>query len=380
MAEGRFDMPIPVRTKDEVGELAQAFNDMRDKLSVSYSQLSSSRDQLQRAVRRVGETLRSTHDMKQMLESILNTAADAVNADAASLWMFTSTRDSLQPTRSVGMGADQPTAVQIGDGVVGFVAERATPVLLPSAGGPRSSRNEPSFPVAIAVPLYSEDRIMAVLATYRHDPEARFTPEDLETVVFLAEQGGVAIENVRLHEEAQRLSLTDGLTGTWNRRYFQMQFRQVLATATRFERPFSVLMLDLDHFKQLNDKHGHQRGDAILIEFSQRVKHTLREVDTFARYGGEEFICLLSETDSEGATTTGAKIREAIKLQPFGGIGDEPVYVTVSIGIASYPEHGNSFHELVETADRALYRAKESGRDRVEVGDDPSPPGLSVAR
>jgi diguanylate cyclase (GGDEF)-like protein len=106
----------------------------------------------------------------------------------------------------------------------------------------------------------------------------------------------------------------------------------------------------------------------------------LREVDTFARYGGEEFICLLSETDSEGATTTGAKIREAIKLQPFGGIGDEPVYVTVSIGIASYPEHGNSFHELVETADRALYRAKESGRDRVEVGDDPSPPGLSVAR
>jgi diguanylate cyclase (GGDEF)-like protein len=380
MAEGRFDMPIPVRTKDEVGELAKAFNDMRDKLSVSYSQLSSSRDQLQRAVRRVGETLRSTHDMKQMLESILNTAADAVNADAASLWMFTSTRDSLQPTRSVGMGADQPTAVQIGDGVVGFVAERATPVLLPSAGGPRSSRNEPSFPVAIAVPLYSEDRIMAVLATYRNDPESRFTPEDLETVVFLAEQGGVAIENVRLHEEAQRLSLTDGLTGTWNRRYFQMQFRQVLATATRFERPFSVLMLDLDHFKQLNDKHGHQRGDAILIEFSQRVKHSLREVDTFARYGGEEFICLLSETDSEGATTTGAKIREAIKMQPFGGIGDEPVFVTVSIGIASYPEHGNSFHELVETADRALYRAKESGRDRVEVGDDPAPPGLSVAR
>lgn len=379
MAEGRFDMPIPVRSKDEVGELAMAFNDMRDKLSVSYSQLSSSRDQLQRAVRRVGETLRSTHDMKQMLESILNTAADAVNADAASLWMFTPTRDALQPTRSVGDGIDPPASVPIGEGLVGFVAERANPVLLPSPGGPRPGRNEPSFPVAIAVPLYSHDRIMAVLATYRRDPAAAFTPEDLETVVFLAEQGGVAIENVRLHEEAQRLSLTDGLTGTWNRRYFQMQFRQVLATATRFERPFSVLMLDLDRFKELNDSYGHQRGDAILIEFSQRVKHTLREIDTFARYGGEEFICLLSETDEEGAYTTGEKIREAIRAQPFGSNGEEPVKVAVSIGVAAYPHHGSSFHEIVEAADKALYRAKEGGRDRVEVGGDDTP-DLKVAR
>jgi diguanylate cyclase (GGDEF)-like protein len=379
MAEGRFDMPIPVRSKDEVGELATAFNHMRDKLSVSYSQLSSSRDQLQRAVRRVGETLRSTHDMKQMLESILNTAADAVNADAASLWMFTPTRDALQPTRSLGDDIEPPVSIPIGEGVVGFVAERATPILLPSPAGPRPSRNEPPYPVAIAVPLYSDDRIVAVLATYRSDPQATFTPEDLETVVFLAEQGGVAIENVRLHEEAQRLSLTDGLTGTWNRRYFQMQFRQVLATATRFERPFSVLMLDLDRFKDLNDKYGHQRGDAILIEFSQRVKHTLREVDTFARYGGEEFICLLSETDEEGAYTTAQKIREAIRSQPFGAPGEEAVTVTVSIGVAAYPDHGSSFHEIVEAADKALYRAKEAGRDRVEVGHDP-PPSLKVAR
>ena len=379
MAEGRFDMPIPVRSTDEVGKLAIAFNEMRDKLSISYSQLSSSRDQLQRAVRRVGDTLRSTHDMNQMLESILNTAADAVGADAATLWMFTSTRTELHPSRTVGIDNDGSHPIAIGDGVVGFVAERATPAILPSAAGPRPARNEPSFPVAIAVPVYTEDRIIAVLAVYRRDADSGFTPEDLETIVFLAEQGGVALENVRLHEEAQRLSLTDGLTGTWNRRYFQMQFRQVLATATRFERPFSILMLDLDRFKDLNDTYGHQRGDAILIEFSQRVKQTLREVDTFARYGGEEFICLLSETDEEGARTTGEKIREAIRSQPFGAIGEEPVSVTVSIGVAAYPHHGPSFNELVEAADRALYRAKEGGRDRVEVAD-PSPPPLKVAR
>lgn len=379
MAEGRFDMPIPVRSKDEVGQLAVAFNDMRDKLSFSYSQLSSSRDQLQRAIRRVGETLRSTHDMGQMLDSILNTAADAVGADAACLWMFSPTRDELHPTHTAGLAAGTKGSVRVGDGIVGFVAERAVPMLLPSPGGPEPARSEPRLPVAIAVPFYSDDRIIAILTVYRRDEQHPFTPEDMDTIEFLAKQGGIAVENVRLHEEAQRLSLTDGLTGTWNRRFFQMQFRQVLATATRFERPFSVLMLDLDRFKQLNDTHGHQRGDAILIEFSQRVKHTLREVDTFARYGGEEFIVLLPETDEEGAAITAEKIREAILGQPFGSMGDEPVDVTVSIGVASYPRHGSSFHELVEGADRALYRAKEEGRNRVCIADDPAP-SLKVAR
>lgn len=379
LSEGRFDHEIAVRSKDEVGRLAIAFNEMRDRLSTTYTQLSSSRDQLQRAVRRVGETLRSTHDMNQMLGSILNTAADAVDADAATLWRFTPSRDALHASLSVGLDAEAKGVIPVGEGIVGFVAERAKPVLLPSQGGPPPSRKEPYFPATIAVPIYSEDRITAVLATYRNDQERLFTKEDLETVVFLAEQGGVAIENVLLHEEAQRLSLTDGLTGTWNRRYFQMQFRQVLATAARFSRPFSLLMLDLDHFKKLNDNFGHQRGDAILIEFSRRVKETLREVDTLARYGGEEFIVLLPETDEVGARTTGEKIREAIRSQPFGTLGDEPVPVTVSVGVASNPRDGDTFHTLVEAADRALYAAKQAGRDRVMVADPPGP-NLTVAK
>ena len=379
LSEGRFDHEIEVRSRDEVGRLAIAFNEMRDRLATTYTQLSSSRDQLQRAVRRVGETLRSTHDMNQMLGSILNTAADAVDADAATLWRFTPTRDGLHPALTVGLDGETKGVIPVGEGIVGFVAERAHPVLLPAPGGPQPSRKEPYFPATIAVPIYSEDRITAVLATYRNDQERLFTQEDLETVVFLAEQGGVAIENVLLHEEAQRLSLTDGLTGTWNRRYFQMQFRQVLATAARFTRPFSLLMLDLDHFKKLNDSFGHQRGDAILIEFSRRVKETLREVDTLARYGGEEFIVLLPETDEDGARTTGEKIREAIRSQPFGALGEEPVPVTVSVGVASHPRNGDSFHALVESADRALYAAKQAGRDRVMVAEEPGP-NLKVAK
>lgn len=374
IAEGRFDRRIEVRSKDEVGKLALAFNEMSTRLGETVTELSTSRDQLQRAVQRVGETLRSTHDMAQMLESILNTAVDAVGADSGVLWRFTSTRSDLYASTVFNFDGQDLSRLPVGQGVVGLAAERGVTLVLPSTnGGPNLAAGEPDHPVVIATPLFSHDRVIGVLAVYRQDALRPFELEDRQTVVFLAEQGAVAIENVLLHEEARRLSLMDGLTGIWNRRFFQMQFRQVLATATRFERVFSVLMLDLDSFKQVNDTYGHQRGDAILVEFAQRVSKTLREVDTFARYGGEEFISLLSETELDGAATTADKILETIRAKPFGAIGEPPVELTVSIGVAAYPAHGDNYRAIVEAADRALYRAKQEGRNRVVVAGDPEP-------
>jgi diguanylate cyclase (GGDEF)-like protein len=378
IAGGRFDHRIPVRSKDEVGQLALSFNEMSDQLNTTITDLESSRDQLQRTVDRVGATLRSTHDMGQILDSILSTASDAVLADAGCLWLFTGTRDELYPALSRGVDQDALDRLRVGEGVAGIAAERGITVKLPAeGGGPKHSRNEPRFPVTLAVPLYSAQRVTGVIALYR-EGGVPFDQKDLDTVVFLAEQGGVAIENVLLHEDAQRLSLTDGLTGVWNRRYLQMQFRQTLASANRFDRPFSVLMLDLDNFKDVNDTFGHQRGDAILIEFSQRAGAALREIDTFVRYGGEEFVCLLAETDISGARTTAEKIRQTIAGDPFTAVGEDPVSVTVSIGVACYPLHGSGYQSLIEAADQALYRAKEDGRDRVRVAKRPAP-GLHLA-
>jgi diguanylate cyclase (GGDEF)-like protein len=361
--QGRFDHEIDVAPGGEVGKLASAFRDMSSSLQEKVTELESSRTQLQLAVRRVGETLRSTHDMSQIRESIVNTAADAVGADAAILWTFTPTREELVPAVRRSLDDFVPSRIQVGRGVVGHVAERASTVVMPSDGATslRTAHGEPAYPYVIATPLYTQDRVTGVLAMYRRG--GPFSHGDSETVVFLAEQGGVAIENVMLHEDAQRLSLTDGLTGVWNRRYFQMQFRQILATAVRFEREFSVLMLDLDKFKDVNDTFGHQRGDAILVEFAQRVNETLREVDTFARYGGEEFVCILTETGPAGAAAAAEKILEAIRSEPFGARGEAPVGMTVSIGMSSFPSEGSDFKALVGSADRALYQAKQEGRN-----------------
>lgn len=382
IADGRFDNRIETKSNDEIGRVADAFNEMSERLSDTISQLSRSRDQLQRAVRRVGETLRSTHDMNQMLGSILNTAVDAVEADGGILWRLTATRNDLYAGSIVGLDETTLGRIQMGEGVVGHVASRATNVRLngtdPSA--PKPLPHEPQMPVVIAVPVYSQDRVTGVLALYRNSADRPFTTGDLDTVVFLSEQGGVAIENVVLHEEARRLSLMDGLTGIWNRRFFQMQFRQVLATSQRFERPFSLLMMDLDFFKRVNDTYGHPRGDAVLVEFARRVSSALREVDTFARYGGEEFIVLLSETDVDGARTTADKICEAIRAEPFTASEEEPLDMTVSIGVASYPTHGDSFQELVDAADQALYSAKREGRNQVVVAPAAGGKGLRLAR
>ncbi|CAN5582515.1 hypothetical protein BH20ACT23_BH20ACT23_24740 [soil metagenome] len=378
IAGGRFDHRIPVRSNDEVGQLALSFNEMSDHLDTTITDLESSRDQLQRAVDRVGATLRSTHDMGQILDSILSTASDAVLADAGSLWLFTGTRDELYPALSREVDDNALDRLRVGEGIAGLAAERGVTVMLPAEdGGPKPSRNEPQFPVTLAVPLYSSQRVTGVIVLYR-EGAVPFDRKDLDTVVFLAEQGGVAIENVLLHEDAQRLSLTDGLTGVWNRRYLQMQFKQTLASANRFDRPFSVLLLDLDNFKDVNDTFGHQRGDEILIEFAQRVSAALREIDTFVRYGGEEFVCLLSETDVSGARTTAEKIRQTISNDPFISVGEDPVTLTVSIGVACYPLHGNGYQSLIEASDQALYRAKEEGRDRVRVAKRPAP-GLHLA-
>ena len=379
IAQGRFEYRIPIRSKDEVGQLAASFNDMAARLDTTVAELSSSRDLLQRTVQRVGETLRSTHDMRSILESILNTAADAVGADVGVIWGFSARRGEVYPIVVRDARADGLGRVSVGSGIVGLVAERGVTVVRDGSGeSPQPAASEPRLPVSIALPLYSQQRIHSVLTVYRRDAQTPFEQGDIDTVKFLADQGRVALENVQLHEEAQRLSITDGLTGVWNRRFLQMQFRSMHATAMRFNRPFSLLMLDLDHFKSVNDSFGHQRGDAVLIEFAQRVSDAVREVDVVARYGGEEFVCLLSETDLSGAVVTAEKILEEVRSESFGGAGERPIDLTVSVGVASFPQHGDSFRTLVAAADRGLYRAKQEGRDRIGLPEGPA--GLKVAR
>jgi two-component system, cell cycle response regulator len=240
------------------------------------------------------------------------------------------------------------------------------------------------------VPLLAQGRVLGVLSLYDREDGEPFTLGDAEALTAFAVQAAVAIENVQLHAEAERLSVTDPLTGAWNYRYFERRFEQEIERSRRFGRVLALLMLDIDHFKAVNDRYGHQRGDEVLVEFRGRVTGSVRDIDTFARYGGEEFVLILPETNLEGGLAVAEKLRVATNRTPFcadmGGSGrrgpgnpegvprsvdphkgppEGGVHLTVSIGVACFPEHATAPEELLRAADEALYEAKLQGRDRV---------------
>lgn len=194
----------------------------------------------------------------------------------------------------------------------------------------------------------------------------RFHPKDLE--VARATEGGLQmiIQNALMHRKVQAMAITDGLTSLFTHRHLQESLDREIHRAKRFQKSFSVLLLDIDDFKKLNDSYGHLFGDHVLRELAGILRQQVRETDVVGRYGGEEFMVILSETSREGAHITAERIRRAVELHPFEQHGRK-VSVTVSGGLATYPEDASYKKKLIETADKCLYRAKTLGKNRVEV-------------
>jgi diguanylate cyclase (GGDEF)-like protein len=234
----------------------------------------------------------------------------------------------------------------------------AVPFTAPSGTGVPGGEPATDVPVA-----------RGVLALYDRHGFDEFDDADLVTLRTFAGQAAVALDNVRVHEEAQRLSLTDPLTGLSNYRYLKESLRREVERATRFGRKLAVLALDLDRFKDINDTYGHAAGDAVLMEFARRLRAEIREVDFAFRQGGEEFVVLLPETDVAGGTIVAHRLGAAVRRSPVQVVPAAPeedltpVPVTVSIGIAVYPDDGASGPEVLRAADDALYAAKAAGRD-----------------
>ncbi|MGF1648376.1 MAG: diguanylate cyclase [Kineosporiaceae bacterium] len=194
-------------------------------------------------------------------------------------------------------------------------------------------------------------------------------PAALGQLSTLARHAGAALLNVRRHHLAARQSITDPLTGIGNLRLLTQTLGREVERAARFGHSLSVLMLDLDHFKAVNDTHGHARGDQVLAELARRLARCVRDIDTVARYGGEEFCLVLPETSPDGAEIVARRVLAAVSGAPFPVPGGPSLHVTVSIGVAAFPEHGRTGGEVMRAADRALYAAKRTGRDKVVVAD-----------
>jgi diguanylate cyclase (GGDEF)-like protein len=214
----------------------------------------------------------------------------------------------------------------------------------------------------LRLPLVFEEVLLGILWVWGNE----LTRADLPIMSIFAKQIGVSLERARLFQEVQSLALTDPLTGLQNRRSLFELGRVEFARAQRMERPFCCIMLDLDHFKQINDRYGHPVGDQVLREFANRCKAAVREIDLIGRYGGEELIVLLPETDWETSIQVAERLRASVANAPIR-IADDEITVTVSIGVATKDENTTQLETLIARADQAMYIAKHKGRNRVAI-------------
>jgi diguanylate cyclase (GGDEF)-like protein len=253
-----------------------------------------------------------------------------------------------------------------GEGAAGWVMTHQAPLTIPDLAhsdidlGPAGTEGVRSW---LGVPIFMYGGCEGVLAIQSHTPGA-FRAEHRRLLEAISLQVASALQNARLYE----MAMVDGLTGLFVRRYFDARIEDEIERAKRFGTPFSVVMMDIDDFKHLNDSHGHLMGDRVLRAVAQIVKTQMRGVDTASRYGGEEISLVLPRTEMVAALNQAERIRAAIADHRVATDLGAVIGVTASFGIAAYPESGaTTAEDLVRRADRALYRAKKTGKNRVEL-------------
>ncbi len=223
-----------------------------------------------------------------------------------------------------------------------------------------------TFRALMAVPLVLNDIVIGVLMMGANKP-ASFSAQEFNKIEVLGRQIALALKKVFLYRKVQKLSVTDSLTGLYVRRFFHERLNEEIIRAKRYQQQLCLLMLDLDHFKEVNDQFGHQQGDTVLMEVARRLQTVAGQTALVARYGGEEFAVILPNTSAKAGSELGKIINRHMKASPISLAGGQGITLTISIGVSAFPALARDQDNLLASADQALYQAKHEGRDRVVV-------------
>lgn len=309
----------------------------------------------------VSRSFISTLDFSQLLTNILKRLVEVMGYLNMAVFLVDEEKQELRVCSYINYAEEVLNLrFKIGvSGITGHVAATRQIYYAPDVA--RDPYYVPGVAAAqseVCLPLVYGDRLIGVLDVESPVRDG-FSQDHINLLGNLSAQIAIALENARLFEETKRLSLTDPLTTLPNRRALELFLPSELRRAERYRRHVAVLMIDFDGFKQYNDQHGHQRGDAKLHEYCLVMKQAIRDVDFLGRYGGDEFVAVLPETDAAFALEVGERMRRAIAAQ------DCTPRVTLSIGVANFPGDGRDEEELLRLADAACYEAKQLGGNRV---------------
>lgn len=355
--------------------------------TTKVTMLMQRQNELEMATNRISSAISSTLELEPILQSAVEEVGRALNARRAALVLWqegTQLPDGMsiyeRPEESNG-GRDEPNSHLNGSGRGEGSTEKEDSPSAWDAAHRTMSEPEPEIlgatpetgvvkddgplatPRPLEVPISYRNAVIGGLLIEDDTPFRNWEDEEVLMVRTVSDQLAVAISHARLFRHTQKQAMTDALTGLFNHGYFQDRLDREIKLADRNSELVSLILLDLDQLKRINDTHGHRSGDAVLCHVASLMRTAVRDVDVCARYGGEEFVVILPQCDRENAIEIAERLRESIASTPVNKVGQ----VTASIGIATYPSGAKNKDELVEMADRAMYLAKAAGRNRVRT-------------
>lgn len=354
---GRIDTTVEIKTGDEFEKLATGFNHMshdvrrrEEKLTKHYQ---------------VAKLLMSTLDLDSLLKKMLEIVVDVTESQMGIIYLHDRETAMLVPGVTFGIKSEL-RELRADEGYPGQAASRRklhliNPVL--------DDCNQPVIDLGFThrpphqlayIPLVCKEELLGILVLGKLD---NYSEEERTLFDYLAHQLAIALDNALMHKHIHSLSIIDGLTGLYNRRFLNELLDKKWNRAVRHKRPLAVMLGDLDNFKSINDTHGHSRGDDVLKTVGRVLRESIRTDDIGSRYGGEEFVVVMEDTDAKNAVALAERIAGRLKETGFPWL-ERPV--TMSIGVAVYPEAGTADVEaLFQAADHAMYEAKTTGKDRV---------------
>ncbi len=322
----------------------------------------------------VGKTITSSLDIKEVLKVMMSKVSELLQPKTWSVLLLDEANDELFVEIVVG----RPSAklkdrrISLGEGVEGWVARAGKPLLVNSQAdlarlGIRTSFSSRRPSSIMCVPLRSKGKTLGVLEVTDRTGRRVFNHEDLTILGTLADYAAIAIENAKNFQRVEELTITDDLTGLYNSRYLHQLLELEIIRSRRHNLNFSLIFLDLDFFKNVNDQYGHLIGSRLLKEVGQQIQCTLRKLDVGTRYGGDEFVLLLPQTAKREAYRVAKRIREQVAGTHFLHAAGLDVRITASFGVASFPVDASHKEDIIRLADQAMYRVKARSRNDVEM-------------
>lgn len=336
----------------------------------------SERDRLKsfHALEQVYRSIAPLLDREELYETILSKSSELVDAERGSLMILDNKENvlSVKAAKGIDKSIVNNLRIRVGEGISGQIAAKGVPVIVKNIEDEvphfksRPVYRTKSF---ISIPLKLDTRVIGVINVSDKISSAVFSDEDLHLLLSFANYASIALERgayYSMSEELKVLSMTDPLTGLFNRRYFRERLFEEMERVKRHGECFTAFLIDIDNFKVINDRYGHIAGDEIIKGVARTIRDAVRSMDVVARYGGEEFAVILPHTNKKDSFVIAERIRKSVEEHDPAG-SDLDKWPTISLGVAEYPDDAHNIEDLINKADKAMYAAKKTGKNKVVV-------------